>query len=275
VGVLVLSGLWLYWVHVDGVHQLVTTMYGRTLLVKLIVVAVLVLIGAGNQLWLLPLLDAQRTAGQQGAVAHTVARHFRATVAAEVVLGVGVLFIAPLLSGSARNQAFQASPAALAQTATAGSDRVELTPSGRQPGLIDYTVRVRGGAAPRTVTVTFASTDLDVPAQPVTAAALGDGTYRVSGYYTPVVGDWQVEVRADGGAPATFTLPITARPATLPKAPTPDVRWTTWVLGSVETLLVAGALLSSYRVSRRVTELRVRTTAAPAGPEPQAGLAGA
>ncbi len=59
VGVLVLSGLWLYWVHIKGFHQLYTTLYGRTLVVKLIVVAVLLVIGASNQFWLMPLIDSR------------------------------------------------------------------------------------------------------------------------------------------------------------------------------------------------------------------------
>jgi hypothetical protein len=93
-----------------------------------------------------------------------------------VVLGLSVLLIAALLSGSARNQAFQARPAALTRTATAGGSRVELTPSGLQPGLIDYQVRVTGGLPPRRVTLAFAARGLGVAAHRVTATALGDDT---------------------------------------------------------------------------------------------------
>ncbi|MGL4304696.1 MAG: CopD family protein, partial [Mycobacteriaceae bacterium] len=37
VALLVLSGLWLYWLHVDGFQQLISTLYGQTLSVKLII----------------------------------------------------------------------------------------------------------------------------------------------------------------------------------------------------------------------------------------------
>lgn len=272
VGVLTLSGLWLYWVHVDGFDQLVTTLYGRTLLVKLVVVAVLVLIGATNQFWLMPRIDSQQVAGDQRGLSHTLLRHFRLTIAAEVVLGLGVLFIAPLLAGSARNQAFQASPAALTQTASAGATRVELTPSGLQPGLVDYHVNLDGSAAPRQVSLSFASTKLGVAGQEVTAASLGEGSYRVSGYYTPVVGTWQVAVRLDDAATARFTLPITAKPAKLPKAAPPKVRWTTWVAGIAETLLVALALYSSYRISQQLTTRRIKAQPPTGEPESDRGL---
>ncbi len=111
--------------------------------------------------------------------------------------------------------------------------------------------------------LSFVSLKLDIPAQTVVAVAVGNGTYRVTGYYTPVVGDWQVGVQLDGGSPATFTLPITAVPAELPKAPPPPVLWSTWLIGILETLLVAGVLYSSFRISRRLTALRCRPTPPP------------
>lgn len=266
VAALVLSGLWLYWAHVDGVHQLVSTMYGRTLLVKLIIVAVLVLIGAVNQFWLMPKLDSYQARGDDGALDHAIARDFRVTVAVEALLAIAVLFIAPLLGGSARNQAAQASDHALAQTVRVGETKVQLIPSAQQPGLVDYRVKISGNSA-RSVTLSFASPKLGIPAQQVTARSIGDGTFRAVGYYAPVVGDWQVTVRADSAAPAVFELPITAEPAELTRSLPPKVRWTTWVFGIGETLLVALALFSSFRISRRLTAHRLGTAGTPDAPE--------
>jgi putative copper export protein/methionine-rich copper-binding protein CopC len=262
VAALVLSGLWLYWAHVDGWSQMLHTMYGRTLLVKLIVVAVLILIGALNQFWLMPRLDSYQSRGNDGAVNHAIARDFRVTIAVEVLLGVAVLFIAPLLGGSARNQAFQASPAALAQSATVDGIKVELTPSALQPGLVDYQVKLSGTTASE-VTLNFAAAKLGIPAQQVTATAIGDDTFRAVGYYAPVVGDWQVTVQTDNLAPAVFDLPISAEPAELGKSLPPKVKWTTWVFGIGETLLVAIALFTSLRISRRLTASRLRTPEPP------------
>ncbi len=90
------------------------------------------------------------------------------------------------------------------------------------------------------------------------ATAIGERTFRATGFYTPVVGDWQVSVQVDGSAPATFALPITAEAPDSPKAPTPDVRWTTWLAGIAETVLIALVLLGSFRISRRISATRVR-----------------
>ncbi len=269
VGALVLSGLWLYWVHIDGVNQLVSTLYGRTLLVKLCFVAALVLLGAANQFWLMPKIDGQHATADHGGLRNTLVRHFRLTIAVEVLLGLIVLFIAPLLGGSARNQAFQASPDVLAQTARAGSTEVKLVPSGLQPGLVDYLVKVPGGdPAPKDVEVSFASSKLGIPAQTVSATALGNGTYRVSGYYTPVVGKWQVGVSLDNSPPATFTLAVADKAPKLPKSAAPKVRWTTWLAGIGETVLVVLAMVSSVQVSRRLTARQTQNR--PPAPEPEA-----
>jgi hypothetical protein len=135
-----------------------------------------------------------------------------------------------------------------------------------QPGLIDYLVRVEG-AAPRAVHLTFASPGLGVPAQRATAVGLGGGAYRVSGYYTPAIGEGEVGVALDDAAPATFTLPISAEPAAAPRAAPKAVHWTTWVFGAGETLLVLAVLGGACRVSRRLTERRL-PPADVAGPRP-------
>ena len=266
VAALVLSGLWLYWAHVDGVHQLVSTMYGRTLLVKLIVVAVLVLIGAVNQFWLMPKLDTYQARGNDGALNHAIARDFRVTIAVEALLAIAVLFIAPLLGGSARNQAFQASSEALRQTTIVGGTKVELIPSAQQPGLVQYRVKLSGTTA-RAVTLSFASPQLGIAPQQVTASAIGDDTFGAVGYYAPVIGEWKVTVRADSTPPAVFDLPITAGPAELTRSLPPKVQWTTWAFGVGETLLVALALFSSLRISRRLTANRLGTPGTPDAPD--------
>ncbi|MGX7678993.1 CopD family protein [Jatrophihabitans sp. DSM 45814] len=263
VATLTLSGLWLYWVHVAGLNQLVTTLYGRTLLVKLIVFGGLLALGAFNQFWLMPQIDGLRSTGEDRSLTRILLSHFRATIAIEVVLGLLVLFIAPLLSGSARNQAFQASPAALTRTASAAGNKVSLTPSGLQPGLIDYTIAVDSAVAPQLVSVGFGSTKLGVAEQQVAATRIGPDLYRVSGYYTPAVGNWQVSVRLDDAAPAKFQLAISNKPAKLAKSAAPAVRWTTWVAGFAWTLGVLLALLTALRVSKWLAARRDKPTPPP------------
>jgi putative copper export protein len=107
-----LSGLFLYWQHVDGPSQLWTTLYGRVLAVKILIFGTLLLLGVFNQFWLHPRVEACRAAGDQRPLHTLLARRFPVTIAAETLLGAAVLLVAPFLHGSARNQAFQANVAA-------------------------------------------------------------------------------------------------------------------------------------------------------------------
>ncbi|MER8185991.1 DUF4149 domain-containing protein [Kitasatospora sp. NPDC094015] len=106
-----LSGLFLYWEHVDGPTQLVTTMYGRVLGVKILLFGGLMLLGVFNQFWLHPRIEALRDEGDQRPLVTVLLRRFPLVVAVEVVLAMTLLFVAPFLHGSARNQAFQAKAA--------------------------------------------------------------------------------------------------------------------------------------------------------------------
>jgi putative copper export protein len=125
VGAVVLSGLWLYWNHVDTPSQLLSTTYGRVLGTKLALFGALFLLGGLNQFWLHPRIEALRAAGEERSLAVLLLRRFPAVVAVEVVLIAAVLLVAPFLHGSARNQAFQAQ--ALADGAPA-DDLPKLAP---------------------------------------------------------------------------------------------------------------------------------------------------
>lgn len=108
VAAITLSGLFLYWEHVDGPSQLFTTMYGRVLGVKILIFGALLVLGVVNQFWLHPRIEALRAAGEERPLPVVLLRRFPAVVAAEVLLGMALLFVAPFLHGSARNQAYQA-----------------------------------------------------------------------------------------------------------------------------------------------------------------------
>ncbi|MEY9871984.1 putative copper export protein [Streptacidiphilus sp. MAP12-33] len=119
VAAITLSGLFLAWEHVDGPGQLVSTMYGRVLGVKILLFGSVLVLGAFNQFWLHPRIETLRDAGETGRSGAIALRRFPAVVAVEVALVLLVLFVAPFLHGSARNQAFQAEAARHATSATA------------------------------------------------------------------------------------------------------------------------------------------------------------
>ena len=81
-----------------------------------------------NQFWLHPRIEALRGAGDTRPVRVLLARQFPVTVAAEVLLGLTVLMVAPFLHGSARNQAFQAEAASVAPAGTKAKDLPKAPP---------------------------------------------------------------------------------------------------------------------------------------------------
>lgn len=105
VGAMIISGSWLTWKHVGALSQFTSTTYGRFLLVKLLLVAVMVSAGAYNQFLLTPRIAQHHASGDLGSGFALTLRHFPAVVAAEIALGICVLSIVPFLTGSARAQA--------------------------------------------------------------------------------------------------------------------------------------------------------------------------
>ncbi len=128
VAAIALSGLFLYWEHVDGPSQLFTTMYGRVLGVKILIFGTLLLLGVFNQFWLHPRIDALRAAGDDRPLHTLLVRRFPAVVTLEALLGMTVVFVAPFLHGSARNQAFQADTAKRSATPVSLDDLPKLSP---------------------------------------------------------------------------------------------------------------------------------------------------
>jgi uncharacterized membrane protein len=122
VGAITLSGLFLYWSHVDGPTQLFTTMYGRVLGVKILIFGAMLLLGVANQFWLHPRIEALRAASDTRPLRVLLVREFPVAIALEVLLGLSVLMVAPFLHGSARNQAFQADAAKVAVAGTSAKD---------------------------------------------------------------------------------------------------------------------------------------------------------
>lgn len=115
VAAILLSGVWLYWQHVDGPTQLVTTLYGRVLGVKILIFGTMLALGAANQFWLHPRIERLRDAGDERPLRTILAREFPVVIGAEVLLGMAVLMVAPFLHGSARGEVFaEQHPAAAA-----------------------------------------------------------------------------------------------------------------------------------------------------------------
>lgn len=104
VGCVLISGLFLAWTLVGGPGELLTTSFGRFLLVKVSLVFTMIMVGGVNEFVLMPRIGRARAAGQDGSVFRLALRVFPALVGVEVALAVGVLFVLSFLTGSARAQ---------------------------------------------------------------------------------------------------------------------------------------------------------------------------
>jgi putative copper export protein/methionine-rich copper-binding protein CopC len=266
VAAIVVSGLWLYWTHIASLSQLFGTLYGKSLVIKLAMVALLLALGAFNHIWLKPRVDAHGFVGQNGKIANLIDNHLRRVVAVEVLLGLGVLFMVPYLSGSARNQTFQKAAADISKTAAIAGSPVKLTPSGLQPGVVNYDVSIPDSTT-HEVRLTFASNELKVPAQQAEAKSIGNGVYRATGIYTPMVGLWDIAVDVDGKAdPAKFQFPVTAKAAALPRAPAPKITAVTWLYGLLDVAVVGFGLLLASRLSKKIAAAKRTKFAAEVAP---------
>jgi copper transport protein len=110
VGCLLISGLYLAWSLVGSPGELLTTSFGRFLLVKVCLVATMIGVGALNEFLLMPRIARARAAGEEGSVFRLALRVFPALVTVEVVLAIGVLFVLSFLTGSARVEAGEPDP---------------------------------------------------------------------------------------------------------------------------------------------------------------------
>jgi hypothetical protein len=224
--------------------------------VKLGLFGAMLALGGFHQFWLVPRVESYRDGHDTRRIGELVHRHFRGAIGGEVALGVGVLLVAMMLSGSARSQHLQQQAANLTQRASTGSATVELTPSALVAGRLNYDLAVTGTTA-RTATVTFGSVTRGIPDTTVDATPAGPGHFRVSGLYTALAGTWQVAVRLDDrpGA-ARYTLKIASKAPKPAKPPKKQPTTSTWAWGAAELLALVAALFASNRLSRALTARR-------------------
>lgn len=110
VGCVLISGLYLAWSLVGHPGELLSTSFGRFLLVKVCLVATMIAVGGLNEFVLMPRIARARAAGEEGSVFRLALRVFPGLVAVEAVLAVGVLFVLSFLTGSARVEAGDPDP---------------------------------------------------------------------------------------------------------------------------------------------------------------------
>ncbi|MGO4570550.1 copper resistance CopC/CopD family protein [Microvirga sp. 2TAF3] len=190
VGLLVLAGLTLSVIQVETPSALLTTAYGRVLLVKLTAVIALLGLAALNRQRLTPALASGPAASQ----------HLIRSIMGEIALAVVIL-------GLVATWRFTPPPRALAAAAEPVSVHihtapamVELTLSPGRVGPVRASMVLMTGdfgpLDPKEVMVTLAKPDAGIEPIERRAVKAADGTWQVQGLVLPIPGLWRVRVDA-------------------------------------------------------------------------------
>lgn len=202
---------------VGSLSGLFDTGYGRTLLVKVGFVIVLVALGALNHFRWVPALETN-----EGAT-----RSFRMNSGGELAVAAAVLAATAVLSGLAPASSAVASSAVPAPpgVTVSGSDyattvRAHLTVSPGAVGQNSYLVTIDGyDSGQPLASVTGVTLELSLPGKPslnastLTLGEVSDGSWRGSGLQLSVVGRWHIDVvvqEAAGGVTVPLDVEVTA-----------------------------------------------------------------
>lgn len=229
VQVLIVTGLYQAWAHLAGPQALTTTGYGRTLLLKLALFALMAIPAAANRFVIKPRLAA--TTAMDGGGRAALLRRFSRLVAAEAGLGVGVLACAALLSAlpPAHRETAPAGHAGMAtptppprpeaeppagrlrQFAAAGDGRsviLSLDPGGLGSNRIRLALRDAGGR-PDASSVALRAVPPDGTGLAPTLVRLSSGTSDHTALLAlGTAGAWTIEVLVDGRRTASFRVDV-------------------------------------------------------------------
>ncbi len=195
VGLVVLSGAFSMVVEVGSQEAFFGTLYGMTLLAKVLLILPLLALGALN-------LIVTRPAAAHAAAARVrpmlvrldLAVGLEAALAAAVLLAVGLLTsVAPATS------AYDPSSSLWMETHRAGDLNVTLGIAPALVGTNDFDVKVRDAAGRPVANATVVRLlgtmrEMDMGIQQATATNQGDGHYTLHGDLMSMVGTWQLDV---------------------------------------------------------------------------------
>jgi copper transport protein len=199
VALLLAAGIVLGLLHIAAVEDLYTTTYGRLLLLKVLLVALLLGVALFNQRQLTPAL--QRGHGQ-------AARMLRLSIAGEMGMAAAIILITEVLAQTAPPHAGAGAPAA-ALPIQSGSVRVSAAAQGRtaaievtpgRPGPNTVAIELADAAGQPIValevTLTLSLPDGGIEPMRRTAVRGEAGRYVAAGPSFPLPGNWTVRIEA-------------------------------------------------------------------------------
>lgn len=207
---MVATGAYAAWLNVATPRALLTTAYGRVLLLKLLLVAIIAGLGAYNRFVLRPAIAADPRPV-------TATRRFRRSITVEAALGAGVLLaVAALTIMPPAKVTYRAErPAPTVMSGLAGDLRARIAITPLSQGGDRFEVEVAGSRAPVAADEAFVRvrlTKLDEDLEPVTMtlAPRSGGRYATEGGYLLLDGWWEVGVfvRRRGREDVSATFPL-------------------------------------------------------------------
>ncbi len=193
VGVLTLTGVYVASLRVGSWEALLNSLYGRALLVKLVIAAPMMLLGAVNLLAVSPWMQ-QSSAQSDGNP--PLVEQFRRIVTGEVTLGVAVLLSVAVFTALPPARAPEPPKLGGAQSVDDVSITLAVDPG--RVGINTFSVQVTVDGQPvtdaREVQLRFTSASSKVPPSQVQLAGQGDGSYSTRGAYVGLPDRWQVQV---------------------------------------------------------------------------------
>lgn len=189
-GILLLCGVGLAIVQLGAPGELLTTNYGRVLVGKLVLVALLLGIAAYNR-WRL----TQPVLAGDAALSRRLGRITRL----ELALAITIFGIVGLWRFTPPPRALleaAAAPATVELMATGGMAEVTFSPGRAGAVAVTIDVMLDSGNAPKQVTVDFGNTAKGIEPIEKRATLGADGLWHVDGLVLPAAGEWQIGVEA-------------------------------------------------------------------------------
>jgi copper transport protein len=212
---LLVTGVYAAWLHIPSWRALVSTDYGRVLLIKLILVGMILLIAAVNWRRVLPALtDFSR----QVEIFHKWATRFRALVSAEAFLGIAVLASVALLTSLPPAVAV-ANVGPVVMSKQNQDMTVNLNLDSTRVGTVHMSVILRGSSG-RTITDAERVTlyvkmlDMDMGLETVEAQPAPNGAFQADIPFS-MAGRWLVSVEVSPAHGDTFVTEFNVSTANL------------------------------------------------------------
>jgi copper transport protein len=218
-GVVGITGLFLAWLHIQNMDELLLSDYGRTLIIKLSLILPVVILGGYHQFWIsrkLKLIYFERLNNVNDSSNTSSIQRFsslKTSVKIECILALGVLCVASFLTvtspptASQNNEVVQLNPNGamssaaqdeLVRTLETQGIPIRLVISPFVTGFNNFTVNILGGneniGQLSNASIEFRKSDLSLGPIFANLAKNNDTSYSVNGGYLSQPGLWDAKV---------------------------------------------------------------------------------